>query len=188
MGPGNEALVVAWAEAALELARKGKPFEGRGRGEEASDWDACQAAKTEHAMLVAHEIALDSNMAQRQYFACGHLIATTVVSRLGAMSTCPEPRSTGRNFCGDSLWRSSLWRGSQEPRETRLDEAGRKDLFWRRPNAHRNQHLFQNGVSTSSSRDLDRAVELERKGEPIADAALQRARHGGRNRVVAQAA
>jgi hypothetical protein len=35
--------------------------------------------------------------------------------------------STGRKFCGDRLWRSSLWRGSQQPRETRLDEAGRKD-------------------------------------------------------------
>src|SRR5215469_7293804 len=69
MGPGNEALVVAWAEAALELARKGKPFKGQGRGEEASDWDACQAAKGEHAMLVAHKIALDPNMAQREYFA-----------------------------------------------------------------------------------------------------------------------
>jgi hypothetical protein len=40
-------------------------------------------------MLVAHKIALDPNMAQRQYFARGHLTATTVFSRLGAMSTLP---------------------------------------------------------------------------------------------------
>ena len=33
-----------------------------------------------------------------------------------------------RQFGGDSLWRGTLWRGSQEPRETSLEEAGRK--YW----------------------------------------------------------
>jgi hypothetical protein len=32
--------------------------------------------------------------------------------------------ATGRKLCGVSLWRGTLWRGSQEPRETRLKEAG----------------------------------------------------------------
>jgi hypothetical protein len=35
-------------------------------------------------------------------------------------------RARRRKFCGDSLSRGALWRGSQEPRETSLDEAGRK--------------------------------------------------------------
>src|ERR1700758_770565 len=35
-----------------------------------------------------------------------------------------EKSSTGRKLCGVSLWRGTLWRGPQEPRETRLKEAG----------------------------------------------------------------
>jgi len=37
-----------------------------------------------------------------------------------------EPRCDGRKLCGVSLWRGTLWRGPQGPRETSLEEAGRK--------------------------------------------------------------
>jgi hypothetical protein len=43
--------------------------------------------------------------------------------RIGT-ATLAKNLTTGRKLCGVSLWRGTLWRGSQEPRETRLNEAG----------------------------------------------------------------
>src|SRR5262249_25703740 len=59
-----EAILVTVSLPGAEVALKAKPFkvveaEGRLPG----------FAKTEHAILVAHKIALDPNLAQRQYFA-----------------------------------------------------------------------------------------------------------------------
>src|ERR1700751_376957 len=39
-------------------------------------------------------------------------------------NACEKSCTTGHKLCGVSLWRGTLWRGSQEPRETRLKEAG----------------------------------------------------------------
>jgi Putative transposase DNA-binding domain len=39
-------------------------------------------------------------------------------------NACEKSCTTGRKLCGVSLWRGTLWRGSQEPRETRLKDAG----------------------------------------------------------------
>ena len=97
---------------------------------------------------------------------------------------CPEPRSTGRKFCGDSLCRSSLWRGSQGPRETRLDEAGRKDVV----GGLMPTEIFQNGPDQTS--DIDRQesrrdrshCEIERR-QPAAQTPTSRAQAGRRRRT-----
>jgi hypothetical protein len=39
-------------------------------------------------------------------------------------NACEKSCTTGRKLRGVSLWRGTLWRGSQEPRQTRLKEAG----------------------------------------------------------------
>jgi transposase len=39
-------------------------------------------------------------------------------------NACEKACTTGRMLCGVSPWRGTLWRDSQEPRETRLKEAG----------------------------------------------------------------
>ena len=48
--------------------------------------------------------------------------------------------SSAVTACGEG----SLWRSSQEPRAPRRSRKKRL-LLWRRPNAHRNQQLFQDG-------------------------------------------
>src|ERR1700751_3402758 len=63
-------------------------------------------------------------------------------------NACEKSCTTGHKLCSVSLWRGTLWRGSQEPRETRLKEPGTE----RRQSALRSLSL--------PSRRFRRAVDL----------------------------